>query len=55
MPAGGATIIEFTADVPSTLMMVDHSLGRAMKGCAGMIEIEGDENPEVFEIVQEAH
>lgn len=55
VPAGGATIIEFTADVPSTLMMVDHSLGRAMKGCAGMIEIEGDENPEVFEIVQEAH
>lgn len=51
VPAGGATIIEFKAEVPGTLMMVDHSLGRLYKGAVGMIEIEGDENPEVFEVV----
>jgi nitrite reductase (NO-forming) len=49
VPAGGATIVEFTAEVPSTLMMVDHSLGRLHKGCVGMIEVEGPENPEIFE------
>ena len=51
VPAGGATIIDFKAEVPGTLMMVDHSLGRLHKGAVGMIEIEGDENPEVFEVV----
>lgn len=54
VPAGGATIVEFTAEVPSILMMVDHSLGRLHKGCVGMIEVAGDENPEVFELISEA-
>jgi nitrite reductase (NO-forming) len=51
VPAGGATVVEFTADVPGTYMMVDHSLGRLGKGAVGMIEVEGDENPEIFEVV----
>jgi nitrite reductase (NO-forming) len=51
VPAGGATVVEFTADVPGTYMMVDHSLGRLGKGAVGMIEVEGDENPAVFEVV----
>lgn len=53
VPAGGATIVDFKVEVPSTLMMVDHSLGRLHKGCVGMIEVEGDENPEVFEVISE--
>jgi nitrite reductase (NO-forming) len=54
VPAGGATIVDFKVEVPGTLMMVDHSLGRLHKGCVGMIEVEGDENPDVFEIVSPA-
>ncbi len=54
VPAGGATVVEFKAEVPGTLMMVDHSLGRLHKGAVGMIVIEGDENHDVFEIVSPA-
>lgn len=54
VPSGGATIVEFTADVPGTLLMVDHSLGRLAKGAVGMIQVEGEENPEVFEVVAKA-
>ncbi len=53
VPAGGATIVEFTADVPGTLLMVDHSLGRLYKGCVGMIDVIGPENPEVFEALSQ--
>jgi nitrite reductase (NO-forming) len=55
VPAGGATIVDFTCEVPGTLMMVDHSLGRLHKGCVGMIEVAGDPNPDVFEVVAAAH
>jgi nitrite reductase (NO-forming) len=55
VPAGGATVVDFKVEVPSTLMMVDHSLGRLHKGCVGMIEVEGDENPEVFEVLEHAN
>lgn len=51
VPAGGATVVEFTCEVPGTYVMVDHSLGRLGKGAAGMIEVEGEENPDIFEIV----
>ncbi len=51
VPAGGATVVEFTCEVPGTYVMVDHSLGRLAKGAAGMIEVTGDENPDVFEVV----
>jgi nitrite reductase (NO-forming) len=53
VPAGGATIVDFKVEVPGTLIMVDHSLGRLHKGCVGMIEVEGDENPDVFEVISE--
>jgi nitrite reductase (NO-forming) len=42
VPAGGATITEFRADVAGTLMMVDHSIFRATdKGALGMLEVTG--------------
>ncbi|HEX5166258.1 MAG TPA: hypothetical protein VFV93_12730, partial [Thermomicrobiales bacterium] len=55
VPAGGATIVDFKVDVPGNLTIVDHSLGRLAKGAAATIVVEGDENPEVFEIVEAAH
>ncbi|RIK35706.1 MAG: nitrite reductase, copper-containing [Chloroflexi bacterium] len=52
VPAGGATIVEFSIDVPGTYMLVDHSLGRLAKGAIGMLVADGPENPDVFMVVQ---
>ena len=52
VPAGGATVVEFKLDVPGTYILVDHSLGRLVKGAAGMIEVAGPDNPEVFQPIQ---
>jgi nitrite reductase (NO-forming) len=51
VPAGGATIVEFTADYPGTYVLVDHRLGRMTKGAVGMLNVEGPANTEVFEII----
>lgn len=48
VPAGGATLVEFKADVPGELVLVDHSLGRVAKGAVGHLVISGAENPDVF-------
>jgi nitrite reductase (NO-forming) len=51
VPAGGATIVEFTADYPGNYTLVDHSLGRLTKGAAGILQVDGAANPEVFNSV----
>jgi nitrite reductase (NO-forming) len=52
VPAGGATMVEFTADVPGSYILVDHSLGRLEKGAAGYLEVEGPDAPAIFEEVR---
>jgi nitrite reductase (NO-forming) len=52
VPAGGATIVEFKLRAPGTYLLVDHSLARLQKGALGMLEVEGPENPEVFQSVK---
>ena len=52
VPAGGATVVEFKAEVPGTYSLVDHSLGRLEKGAAGQIVVEGPDNPAVFQSLQ---
>ena len=52
VPAGGATMAEFTVDVPGSYVLVDHSLGRLEKGGAGILEVEGPPNADVFETIQ---
>ena len=47
--AGGATMVEYTAKVPGTFTIVDHSLGRMEKGAAAQIVVDGPANPEIFE------
>ncbi len=49
VPAGGATIVEFTADVPGTYVLVDHALARLDKGAWGTLSIEGQARPEIFD------
>ncbi len=51
VPTGGATVVEFKVDVPGTYMLVDHSLGRAMKGGAGFLVVTGPEDHNVFQPV----
>lgn len=48
VPPGGATVVEFTMDVPGRYILVDHALARLERGLVGFLYAEGDENPEVF-------
>lgn len=49
VPAGGAAILEFKVEVPSNLVLVDHSIFRAFnKGALGILSVTGDENPAIF-------
>jgi nitrite reductase (NO-forming) len=48
--AGGGTVVEIFAQVPQTIVLVDHALARAFdKGAIGQIVVEGEPNPEIFE------
>lgn len=46
---GGATIVEFTVEVPGKYVLVDHALARLNKGAWAILEVTGPENHEVFE------
>lgn len=45
---GGASIVEFTADVPGNLILVDHALARMNKGAWAIIEVEGEAQPDIY-------
>jgi len=49
VPAGGATIVEFKLDVPGNYILVDHALARAERGLVGILQVEGDAKPDIFE------
>jgi len=50
VPAGGATAVEFTVNVPGRYLLVDHALPRALnKGAAGYLEVEGAPDPSIFD------
>ena len=48
VPPGGATMVEFTLQVPGRYVLVDHALSRMQRGLAGYLIVSGDANPEVF-------
>lgn len=52
IPSGGAAWVEFKAEVPATLLLVDHSIGRLHKGAAGAIVVEGADQPAIYKSVQ---
>jgi nitrite reductase (NO-forming) len=45
---GGASIVEFTVDVPGKYLLVDHALARMNKGAWAVLEVTGDPNPQIF-------
>lgn len=51
---GGATVVEFTLDVPGRYILVDHALSRLERGLAGYLYAEGEENADIFHSEGEA-
>ncbi len=50
--AGGGTVVELDALVPSTIILVDHALVRTFyKGAIGTIVVSGAANPEIFGVL----
>ncbi|MCL9972256.1 MAG: copper-containing nitrite reductase [Candidatus Pacebacteria bacterium] len=45
---GGAAIVEFKAEIPGAIVLVDHALARMNKGAWAIINVEGEENPEIY-------
>lgn len=49
VPGGGATLVEFKAEVPGIYLLVDHWLTHAIdRGAVGQLVVEGSAAPEVF-------
>lgn len=48
VPAGGSAVLEFKPSVPGRYAFLDHALSRAERGLAAWLDVEGDENPEIF-------
>jgi nitrite reductase (NO-forming) len=49
IPAGGAAMAEFHAEVPGSYVLVDHSLFRAFnKGALGILKVDGPENKAIY-------
>jgi nitrite reductase (NO-forming) len=49
IPAGGSSIVEFRAETPGKLVLVDHALFRAFhKGTVGLMQVEGDPRAGAF-------
>ncbi len=55
VPPGGATVVDLTFEVPGSYIMVDHALSRVDRGAAGIIEVSGAQNPDVFRGDERAH
>lgn len=48
---GGSAMIELTLEVPGKYILVDHALARMNKGAWMILEVEGEENPEIFQAI----
>jgi nitrite reductase (NO-forming) len=48
VPAGGATTVELTFQVPGTYLLVDHSLSHVVKEAVGTVAVEGPEAPDIY-------
>ncbi|HEX5839965.1 MAG TPA: copper-containing nitrite reductase [Anaerolineales bacterium] len=49
VPPGGATMVEFTLEVPGNYILVDHALARLQRGLAGFLIAEGPENSDIID------
>lgn len=49
VPAGGAAMVAFTADVPGTYVLVDHALARLDRGAWGALTVNGEADHAIFD------
>ncbi len=49
VPPGSVSTFEMFLDVPGSYTIVDHALYRVQKGAAGVLQVSGEPNPDVFD------
>lgn len=49
VPAGGATVVDFTLFVPGKYVFVDHALARMDRGAWGVLYVDGTDNKNIFD------
>lgn len=54
IPAGGAAGVEMTFEAPGEYIPVDHAIYRTQKGAKGIIQVEGEENRDVYDPVKKS-
>ena len=56
IPAGGAVMVEFKVEYPGKYVLVDHALSRVDRGAWGVLHVEGDPDPSIYDgIIQSGH
>ena len=48
IPAGGASVVEFKADIPGTYTLVDHAIFRVEKGAIGYLKVTGKPDNSIY-------
>ncbi len=48
VPPGGASIVEFTPQVPGAYMLMDHAVGRVEQGASGTLNVAGAPRPDLY-------
>ena len=48
VPAGGATAVEFTVEVPGDYTLVDHAIFRVEQGAVGFLHVDGAPRHDIF-------
>lgn len=48
IPAGGATVVDFTLREPGNYTLVDHALARIDRGAWGVLHVSGPSDPTIF-------
>lgn len=49
VPAGGATVLDLTLQVPGNFALVDHSINRIDKGAVGFLKVKGTPRPDIYD------
>jgi nitrite reductase (NO-forming) len=49
IPAGGAVMVEFTVEYPGNFVLVDHALARVDRGAWGVLHVEGEADPTIYD------
>ena len=49
IPAGGAAMVVFKVDYPGNYVFVDHALSRLDRGAWGVLHVEGEADPMIFD------